>query len=146
MRRGIYAVTVTLALLAFGSLVSVRMVSAHVNQATIDPMATRAIGGSYAVITGAISCTTGESFQINVTMGQSATGAQARGSVAGTCTSRASDWKVTALTQLDSSLLQPGVARVCWNAATYLVGQSTDVHRNCSTVTLASTAIVAFPQ
>jgi hypothetical protein len=141
MRRSTFAAIITLALLAFGSLIGVGTVSAHLNRATIDPTATRAIGGSYAVITGTISCTAGESFQVNLTMGQSATGAQAHGSAAGSCTGGADSWKVTALTRVDSPLLQRGLARVCWNAATYLVGESTDVRQSCQTITLTASTL-----
>lgn len=145
MRRSTLAAAITFALLALGGVIAVGTVSAHVNQATIDPMAQRAIGGSYAVVTGTISCSAGESFQINMTMGQGTTGAQARGSTAGRCTGITQGWEVTALTRLDGSLLQPGLARVCWNAANFLFGQSTDVRQSCSTVTLYEPSLAVFP-
>jgi hypothetical protein len=136
MRRKTHAAIIALALLALGSLIGVRTASADLNQATINPTSIQAIGGSYAVVTGTVTCTRGDTLQINLTMGQSPTGAQARGSVTGSCTGGADVWTVTALTRLDSPLLQPGLTRVCWNAATSLVGLSTDVRQSCNTVTL----------
>ncbi|MGD9890878.1 MAG: hypothetical protein AB7R89_02215 [Dehalococcoidia bacterium] len=143
MRRSTHAAVIALAMLALGSLVGVNTVSAELEQATIDPTAARAIGGSYAVVTGTISCTAGETFQINLTMGQSATGTHARGSTTGSCTGDAGTWKVTALTRLDDPLLQPGLSRVCWNAATYRNGERADTRQGCRTLTLTESTLEA---
>lgn len=86
MRRSMPVALIVLALVASGSLLWVRSAEADLREATIDPTATRAFGGSFALVTGSATCTNGDSFQIVVTMGQSAAGAQAQGEAVGGCT------------------------------------------------------------
>ena len=136
MRRSLTATIIVLVVLAAGSLVWAHPVSADLRQATIDPTATRALGGSYALVTGSVTCTSGESFRIVMNLGQSGAGAQAQGEAIGGCTGESIDWTVTALSTGDGALLQSGPARTCWNVATFQDGRTTDVRRGCSTVTL----------
>ncbi len=136
MRRSMHAAIIALTLLALGSIAGVSTVSADIGEAAIDSTATRAIGGSYAVVTGNVTCTDGESFRISLTLGQGVTGAQARGEAVASCTGGSDAWAVTALTSAGSPLLQPGLARVCWNITTFRDGQAVAVRRGCGTVTL----------
>ena len=136
MRRSTSVALIALGLLAVGSLVGARTVRADLRQATVESTATRAIGGSYALVSGAVTCTNGEAFQVILTLGQSAVGSQARGQAVDACTGESQPWTVTALTTGDGALLQPGTVRVCWNVSTYRDGQVTDVRRGCGAVTL----------
>lgn len=141
MRRSMHAAIIALTLLAFGSIAGVSAVSADIGEVAIDATATRAIGGSYAVVTGNVTCTDGESFRINLTLGQGATIAQARGEAVGSCTGGSDTWAVTALTPAGNPLLQPGLARVCWSIATVGNVQTSDARQGCGTVTLTEPRI-----
>ena len=55
MRRSMHAAIIALTLLALGSIASVSTASADIGEAAIDSTAARAIGGSYAVVTGNVA-------------------------------------------------------------------------------------------
>jgi hypothetical protein len=95
---------------------------------TIDPVAAVADDGRHVIVTGPLTCTSGERAYLQVTVTQRETGAIAQGSTLIRCTGNVLEWEAHA-TVRGAAVFQPGPATAVAAARTTAHRQVTDAHQ-----------------
>ena len=120
--------------LLFG-VVAVPLTWARVMGNTIDPVAVGTEGGRHVVVTGPITCTSGERAYLSVTLTQRTTGATAEGTTLVTCTEVNEPWTVDAVVKGKQGF-EPGTAVAVAVATTVQRGTTSDAHQWLVNVTI----------
>jgi hypothetical protein len=112
-------------------VVLVQAAQAAILQNTIDHTASLTGHGRYALVTGPIACTAGDTLSIRVTLTQTTTGAQGQGRARLTCTGNLQTWAVK-VSAFGVSAFKPGPAAACARASTSVQDRLTDERRWCA--------------
>jgi TolB protein len=105
-----------------------------VTSVTVSTSGTR-LSGNKVRTTGTITCTSGNTWKLKVTVKQGTT-ASASGSKNGTCTSASQAWTVDAAPQSGSGAFTAGQAQICATGKAYLGSTLVNSKKKCVTATL----------
>ena len=101
-----------------------------------DPLAWLSASGRYALVTGPITCTVGDTYDLQLKVTQGDAGVQAAGVTGDQCAGDVQRWSVKAEVGADSPALAPGAAQFCATATTWRSDAMTDQRQWCGELNL----------